>query len=213
MADDEDDDPVALPGNDSEQWRDVDDEVGLSDEPWWETAEAVDQEAPPGHPDDERWHETGDDAAGRPVDGLPDVEAPDESGWLPSLDRAQRLAIFGIAGLAVLFALLSVTYVWVLTGASGPQVDAPQASFEGAYDADSGELTLRHASGEAVAADRLAVTVDGQRHADWSAGDDALTVGDEIVIQGVPQGSSGELQWLDADGDLAAPIATFEATA
>lgn len=194
------------PGDEGEEaWREVDDEVGLDDDRWWDA-----EDAPVPRPDDVPWHDV-DDGSSRPVEGLADVEAPAEGGWLSSLDRAQRLAIVAVAGLAVVFVLLSLAYVWVLAGATGPQVDPPQASFDASYDADARELTLRHGSGEAVPVDRLAVTVDGGRHGDWSAGGDVLTVGDEIVVRSVPPGTSGELQWRDDDGDLAAPIAQFEA--
>lgn len=212
-------------------WRDVDDDVGLSDEPWWEAADDAEDEELPAGPDDERWHERdGGEGASRPVRGLTDLEAPSEHGLVGSLGRAQRLAIVGVVGLAVVLALLSLAYVWILTGATGPQVDPPQASFETDYDTSAAELTLRHQTGDPVALDRVVVTVDGQRHDDWSAdlqgsttnGDgpadgaesstdtEVLTSGDAIVVESVPPGSTVELQWLDEEGDVGPPIATVE---
>lgn len=192
--------------------RGVDEEVGLSDRAWWDAVEEHEHLDPPGpHPDDERWHER--DVGPDGIAPGPDVGDRDAAdGWLASLDRAQRLALFGVAGLLVLLGLLAATYVLVLSGASGPQADPPQASFGSTYDADAGVVTLTHAGGEAVATDRLVVIVDGEPHDDWTATGESLSTGDELRVRSVAPDASGRLQWRDPADDVEVPLVEFEAS-
>lgn len=98
------------------EWRDVAETVGLADEPWWEVAAEAEEEGAPRRPDDELWHDDGEDARERPVEGLTDVDVPAERGWFASLDRTQRLAILGIFLLAGCFAVLTFGFGWLLVG-------------------------------------------------------------------------------------------------
>lgn len=209
-ADDEPRDAAEGARDVAEDVRGVDEEVGLSDRAWWDAAEEHEHLDPPGpNPDDERWHER--DVGPDGVTPGPDVGDRDAAdGWLASLDRAQRLALFGVAGLLALLGLLAATYVLVLSGASGPQADPPQASFGSTYDA--GVVTLTHAGGEAVATDRLVVIVDGEPHDDWTATGESLSSGDELRVRSVAPDASGRLQWRDPADDVEVPLVEFEAS-
>lgn len=117
-------DASTLPGSADADWRAVDEEVRLREEPWWET-----EGAPPPHPDDVAWHERGgppdSPAAHLPSsaeEGDPSRRGADDPGvrerWR-SLDQTERVALLAIVG--VLFALLTfaATTAWVLVGAGG----------------------------------------------------------------------------------------------
>lgn len=211
MPDDEGSEPDDRARDADEDWRDVDDEVGLSERPWWQAAEDREHVEPPAHPDDEQWHDREHGPSG-PMPGPSVGDRDATGGWFASLDRAQRLALFGAAGLLVLLGLLAATYVLVLTGASGPQADPPQASFESSYDADAGDLTLTHAGGGVVATDRLVVVVDGEPHDDWTATGEELSIGDELRVRSVAPGATGTLQWRDPADDVEVPVVEFEAS-
>lgn len=201
------DDPA--PGRDPDgEWRTVDADVGLRDEPWW--VDASDGASVPPGPDDDRWRRPDDDPRERPVEGVRGVSPPPERGWFASLDRAQRLAILGVAATAVLVALFSLTYALVLGSATGPRVEVPQATFDASYDDAALELTLTHSSGDAVAVDRLTVHVDGEPHRDWTAAasDGRLAAGDELRVHGVQPGATVTVSYVDEDGE---PVATVGA--
>ncbi|WP_276271209.1 hypothetical protein [Haloarcula litorea] len=116
----------------------------------------------------------------------------------------ERVAVWGLAALAV---------AGLVALAVGPgatlRTAAPDATFETAFDADDGAVTVTHTGGGrlgAGATDELAVVVtDADRNATttvvWAAGPDEFPVaaGDSLTVDDPSVDANGDGDYLDGD--------------
>lgn len=112
-------------------------------------------------------------------------------------------AVFGVERVAawVVAALAVALVVTAVAANGGGVVSAPAASFEGSYDAANGSVTIAHAGGATVDAERLTLVVaDGNQSADvtWT-GADRVGQGAAVTVDDPTVDGDGDGDYFDAD--------------
>jgi FlaG/FlaF family flagellin (archaellin) len=139
--------------------------------------------------------------------------------WNEQETGVKLLVVAGVVfvGLAVIafvvFVILSaVIGSFVLGMGSQADVAPPSATFDVEYDDATEELTITHAGGDSLDADRVTVEVD-DRTVDWEESDGDIVSGDELTVDDVAVGAEIRVVWTFDDEQQVLYQETAEADA
>lgn len=114
--------------------------------------------------------------------------------------RSRRFWIAVGVVLFVVLALLGTATVGAfLAPLDQEPPDSPQVAWQYGYLDATQTLTATHEGGDAVRADRISVTVDGEPTDDWSASNESIETGDRIVVGAARPGATVRFVWSDGD--------------
>ncbi|MFC7141756.1 type IV pilin [Halosimplex aquaticum] len=120
----------------------------------------------------------------------------DESG--DSGRNAALIVAVGVIGVVVILAVAVVGAAIAGSLVLAPDGDPAVPTVSITVEATENGITVSHDGGDAIRSDRLHVVVDGDRRTVWAdaaEGDDEVTEGDQITVDGVAYGAAVRVEW------------------